>query len=89
MPAPLGKLATKTPQFLEPKPIRKRNPKVSWIDVQKSLLTTWRPEKLLRSYQTLLKHEWGACGLAIQLRKQLIRRKGEAWLKAQQKENNE
>ena len=85
MPAPPGK----RPQFLEPKPIRKKNPKDSWFYVQKNLITSWRPEKLLRCYQTLMKHKWETCGLAIQLQKQLIRRKGKAWLQAQEKDDNE
>ena len=52
------------------------------------LLTSWRPEKLLRCYQTLMKHKWETCGLASQLKKQLIRKKGEAWLQAQEKDDD-
>ena len=84
MPTPPGKRL----QFLEPKPIRKRNPKDSWFYVQKKLITSWRPEKLLRCYQTLTKHKWDTCGLAIQLKKQLIRKKGHAWLHAQEKDDD-
>ena len=86
MPLPPGN--GKRPQFLEPKPIRKRNPKDFWFYVQKKLLTSWRPEKLLRCYQTLMKHKWETCGLASQLKKQLIRKRGEAWLQAQEKDDD-
>ena len=35
-----------------------------------------------------MKHKWETCGLASQLKKQLIRKKGEAWLQAQEKDDD-
>lgn len=85
MPAPPGK-TTKRLQFLVPRPIikAKKNPKDSWFHIQKSLITSWRPERLVKYYLTLVKHNWETCGLAIQLKKVLIRKKGERWLEAQE-----
>lgn len=82
-------LAEKTPKFLVPKPKKKADPRDAWFGVQKRLLLAGNANRLFRCLKTLKKHRWQDCGLAIQLQKILIKRKGLGCLQLQEKNYTE